>query len=103
MNIDEWFANQSNVEFYLHDVGLAWRVKDRFDNWYFSEWTLNNPVCMQVVREKLKIETHYMESDELWWCYYYFEGNHELSFDSEGSTIPEAEYACCKAIYEASK
>ena len=59
------------------------------------EWSIDDPRCREVIREKFKIRTVWNESDNVWKAYTF-----TPFAEPNGRTIAEAEIACLKAIYE---
>ena len=97
-DIDKWFADQCSVEI---EGFYGWfqmidgePVKDG------QHWTIHDPRCREVIREKFLIETYTITNVD-----------DSIGFGAEsndfkrgsGKTIAKAEIACCEAIYEAQK
>ena len=61
-----------------------------------DEWTMNNPVCREMVREHLHLMTAPTSVGD-WFCQTTGSVFPELGF---GSTLEEAEIACIQALME---
>jgi hypothetical protein len=98
MNIDRWFAKQCGVSI----LGGGWRPRG-YAAPISGQWTIQDPRCREIVREKFKLDTLYVGA-HLWICRI-GEPSKPRSDDcyGEGLNLEEAELACLQAIYEASK
>ena len=76
-DLDKWAAEQCGFHLRLID----------------ETWTIINPVCREIVRETLRLQTMPSGLDG-WACLLRDE------IVGAGKTIPEAEIACIKAIKE---
>ena len=92
-DLDKWSAETCNVSI----ISTGGWVAPYLSETVLSEWTLSDPRCMQVFRERFKMNTVYSDS-----CMA-FVLIEEKYYSALGKTIAEAEMACAKAIYEAEK
>lgn len=106
-DIDKWSAEQCGVTLLIENVIADTDSNRKLFNGYINgKWTLTDPRCMQVFREKFKINTTVLidEGGYCGWCSYMFIHVKSIkTFDAYGDTLSEAELACAQAIYEASK
>jgi hypothetical protein len=76
---------------------LGKRVYHGFDNGIYddedNEWNLEDARCMEIFREKFKVDTTFDFDGKLWWSC-------ESGQSEHGETIKEAELACAWAIME---
>ena len=98
MTMNEWFAEQCGVEDILSGTYGAdhYTVNGRYIN---GTWDIKDPRCMQVVRERFSIATSHGINGWLAMSYH----TNSIVGHTMYPTIIQAEYACCVAIYEASK
>ena len=98
MNIDKWFAEKCGV----HDgfkSCISWVYGI---NQYNYEWTISDPRCREIIREKFKTHTYW--DTDMFVCHYSKNGiTDKNSITDYGKTIAEAEIACLTAIYEAKR
>ena len=93
-DIDKWFAEQCGVD--LEGFYGWFQMVDGEPAKEGQHWTIQDPRCREVIRDKFRIETIRVFDLQDWYAYI-------DPFDGQGKTIAEAEIACCKAIYEAQK
>mgnify|MGYP000291669257 CR=1 FL=1 len=68
----------------------GWCIGDSFPIWNESKWTIEDPRCREIIREKFKLNTYNVMTEK--WKSWVGE------FKGEGKTIAEAECECIKAI-----
>ncbi|MBT8449508.1 MAG: hypothetical protein KJO69_07455 [Gammaproteobacteria bacterium] len=101
-DIDIWAAELCKIKFSLKETGFP-GVYFYDGKWFPDKWTIEDPRCREIVREKLLIHTFYFDrkwrangsipmDDLASWCVF-----------GKGTSIKEAEIACITDIYEASK
>ena len=92
MDINKWSADKCGVTFKDGQFTKAyyWCINDEIQG---SDWSIYKPDCMEIIREKFKIDTEYNHDDELWIS----NAGYGIG---RGKTIKEAELACLTAIYE---
>ena len=90
-DLDEWAAEQCGV--ICHST--YWHLTNQSFIEHEHQWTLSDPRCMQVFREKFRFDTEAFSTDG-WECYH-----RDMDKFFSGKTIAEAEIACAKAIYAA--
>ena len=100
-DIDKWFADKCGIVFNKSrdEFGIDIDIKSRITNLNIvgdTIWSIQDPRCMEVIREKFKIETLYGYAEESW-----FAESERKADKGRGKTIEDAEIATCKAIYEA--
>ena len=94
MNIHEWAAEQCGVLVYdpndyeYAKLGKFWTYNGVG---YYTEWTLDDARCREIVREHFKIDTYF--SIDMW-----LSGRADASEHYAGKTIAEAEINCIKAL-----
>ena len=64
------------------------------------EWTIQDPRCREIVREKFSITTKYTPPNEYGWMSYKDDDTDGIKPFSKGGTPAEAEIACITAIAE---
>jgi hypothetical protein len=95
MDINEWFAKKCGVT--IDSVGGGYVFRGVFYGW---GWTIQDPRCREIIREKFKIDTCEEDSGLGKWCAScYINGVYRT--EGYGKTIAEAEIACLEAIYKA--
>ena len=100
-DLDKWAAEQCGVETWDNKEWEAgWKFKretgfSMHDNHY--KWTLSDPRCREVFREKFKLSILFVIDE--WLCMWHRSESKPIT--GKGKTIAEAEIACAKAIYEA--
>ncbi|MDC0529234.1 hypothetical protein OAO19_03085 [Gammaproteobacteria bacterium] len=87
-DLDKWSAEQCGIEYSTFDGFFKHQGK---------EFTLSDPRCMQIFREKFEIWTN-KDCAHNWMCEIVHDG--ETIVRTLGQTISEAEMACAEAIYE---
>ena len=88
--LNKWAAEQCGIKTKPVAVGYG-LDSDILEIWQGSEWTLQDARCMEIFREKFKLDIDYDNVQwGVWWNddYYY------------GDTIKEAELTCAQAIME---
>ena len=108
-SLDKWAAEQCGVyttnyaEQSVHNVAASWVYYDSDGNCIsvLSPWTLSDPRCMQVFRERFRVDTTWTTNND-WYCFVEL-GKDDYLVEERGKTIAEAEMAGAKAIYEAMK
>ena len=98
--IDKWSAEQCGVEI---RQGFLNSLDGFFLNGgeYHYLWTLEDPRCMQIFREKFEIDTCCDNTSFGKWSSVSYRPGDEHILEGFGKTIPEAEMAVAQAIYEA--
>ena len=97
-DIDKWCAEQCgvNIIYSMTDYPY-WNYKGVN---YEYDWTITDPQCREIVRERFRILTSPASNSNLWVSESRpFISGKELPYPSK--TIAEAEIACITAIYEA--
>lgn len=96
-DIDKWFAEQCGVkcDYDPFNFKAWWEMEGQVKLFYL--WTIHDPRCREVIRERFFITTMPHNDRKQWLSWASdIEGTTEL-----GKTIAEAEIACCESIYEA--
>jgi hypothetical protein len=88
--INQWYAEQVGVR--ITEVSSDYLLY-RNDETLWNEWTIKDPRCRQICREKYKIGVNY--DGHKWWAE--SDGFVSLVF---GDSIEEVELSCLVAIYE---
>ncbi len=97
--IDKWLAGQCGVW-----IDAGYWIHNSIE--FRGQWTIQDPRCREIVRERFKIETYPTHDESAWTSTAPKEpnsGSNVYEYEAEGKTIPEAEIACITAIYEAMK
>lgn len=101
-DIDKYFAEQCGVVLAessenqtWHNGGIKYYWWEINDIKIGGEWTIKDPTCREIVRERFLIETMY----DYLGTWESVSRKHDK--EGQGKTIDEAEIACCEAIYEA--
>ena len=108
-DIDKWYAEQCDIPYDDVDDDYFLTVETqvetpRPDYHYYPDtipWTITDPRCREVCRERFNICTRKMQTGN-WLATHQYKTEYGTSvFNEEGKTIKNAEIACLKSIYEA--
>ena len=93
-----WFAERCGIE--QNVAPFFWYELDSTVN-HCGRWDIRDARCREIVREKYRIQTRWI--DGMFEAYYASYDGEVTECWAEGGTIPDAEIACCLAIWREGK
>ncbi len=99
-DINKWYADKCGVteEINADEGDFCWYTDTHIT--YGGKWTISDPRCREIIREKFSVDTNYDRYSNLWEAMTY-DNEDDPIFISTGATIAEAEKSCLQEIYEA--